>query len=162
MLWYKPGVETSRCHKVQLKTGREILLCLGDSGGQGNLWTELYEEDLLNPKGSLMATESHIFAVFDNTLACAYYDNSSTLKHTVLEKIDFTNAPGDRQTMSVTFSLGARVMAPEAKDACTARPQHRASFLPPMRRHTLDFVFDGHNFEPTPSSGALKKRLGLK
>ena len=39
--WYKAGVETSNCHKVQLTGGREILVCMGDYGGQGNVWTDL-------------------------------------------------------------------------------------------------------------------------
>jgi hypothetical protein len=137
-------------------------VCLGEYDLQGNITTELYEEDLLNPEGSLMAGESHILSVFDNTLACAYYDSTSTLKHTVIEKIDFANASGERPAMSVTFSIGTRLMTPEAKDACTAQPQRRSSYMPPMRRYTLDFVFDGHDFEPTPSSAELERRLGLK
>lgn len=162
MQWYKPGVDTSRCHKVQLTSGREILVCLGASGAQGNIATELYEEDLLRPRGSLMAGESDIFAVVDNTLACGFYDETSILKHALLEKIDFAKAPGGHEAMSVTFSMGPRKMTPEATDACNARLPRRSLFIPPMRRYTINFVFDGHNFEPTSSSAALEKRLGLK
>ena len=158
MNWYEPGVEIARCHKVQLKSGREILVCLGNYGGQGNIWTQLYIEDLLHPRPVLMASNSHgIFEVFDNTVTCGGNDNTHTLKHAVIENADFT-----KLTMSVTFSLGQRQMTPEATDACTAQPPRRSSFIPPMHRYRMDYVFDGQNYKPTPSSAALAQRLGLQ
>jgi hypothetical protein len=157
MIWYKPGADTAHCHKVQLKSSREILVCLGEINLQDNISTQLYVEDLLHPQGSLMATESHIFEVFDNTLPCAYYDETHTLKHAVIEKVDFAD-----QAMSVTFSLGQRQMTPGATDACTAQPPRRSSFMPTMHQYRMDFVFDGQNYKTTPSSAALAKRLGLQ
>jgi hypothetical protein len=34
MLWYKPGVVTSLCHKVTVRSKREILVCIGSAGGR--------------------------------------------------------------------------------------------------------------------------------
>src|SRR5207253_2158254 len=41
MLWYKAGVQTSKCHKVSLPGGREGLVCMGKDGGQGFLTASL-------------------------------------------------------------------------------------------------------------------------
>ena len=49
MLWYKAGVATAECHKVKLRDGREILVCLSGGGTQGYLTTQLYVEDLRDP-----------------------------------------------------------------------------------------------------------------
>jgi hypothetical protein len=72
MLWYKPGIETSQCHKVQLRAAREILVCTGEYGGQGNNSIALYVEDLLRPAPSLMAGRSHFFEINDNTRTCGH------------------------------------------------------------------------------------------
>ena len=55
MDWYKEGSVTQQCHKIRLKTGRDILVCIGQSGAQGVVWTDLYLEDLLHPTANLMA-----------------------------------------------------------------------------------------------------------
>jgi hypothetical protein len=73
MLWYKSAVVTAQCHKVLRRDRREILVCIGTDGGQGNNATELYFEDLLNPKPTLMAGDANdgtFFVAFDDTLTC--------------------------------------------------------------------------------------------
>lgn len=169
MLWYQSGVETLRCHKVQLKSGRGILVCLGEYGGQGNVWMQLYIEDLVRPQGSLMAENSHgIFEVFDNSTICGgnveNESKPSALTHTLIEKIEFAaSAPAGNATIVVEFSLGRRAMTPEAVKACYAAPQPRqAPFTPTMHRYRMEFVFHGSKFVPTPSSAALAKRLDLR
>ena len=57
MLWYKAGVDTTKCHKVQLRDRRDVLVCIGGSRAQGIVVTDLYVGDLLAPTGSLMAED---------------------------------------------------------------------------------------------------------
>jgi hypothetical protein len=154
MIWYTPGLQTSRCHKVQLKGSREILVCLGESGGQRNIWAQIYAEDIARPQPALMGTDSPgIFEVLDDTAFCAT-NKPYTLKHAVIEKVEFTDV-----AMSVVFSQGARPTTPADAEACKAS---RPKLLPPMHRYRMDFLFDGHNYKPTPSSAALAKRLDLR
>ena len=80
MLWYKTGVETAQCHKVRLRGGREILVCIGSAGGQGTTATSLYSEDLLSPKPALMASEGDddgtFLTAFDSTQSCGWNDDN--------------------------------------------------------------------------------------
>ena len=48
-LWYKPGVQTARCHKLLRRDRREVLVCIGSEGGQGISVTSLYVEDFSIP-----------------------------------------------------------------------------------------------------------------
>jgi hypothetical protein len=78
MVWYKPGIETSQCRKVPLRDAREVLVCLGGYGAQGVLSTAIYIEDLLHPTGSLMAGESNVLQITDNTFTCGFDDQDAT------------------------------------------------------------------------------------
>ena len=78
MLWYKGGVPTARCHRGKLESGREILVCLGRYGGQGNVWTDLYIEDLLTPVSAGAAgKEGTVLSAFDNSSTCGWNPQDS-------------------------------------------------------------------------------------
>jgi hypothetical protein len=99
MKWYKAGVETSQCHKVSIQDGREILVCIGETGGQGNVRTELYVEDLLRPAATLMAEdESPFFSANDNSLRCG---EDPEVTRSFIEKVEFAGS-----AISVTASFG--------------------------------------------------------
>ena len=49
MLWYRAATDTGKCHKVNLGSGRQILVCLGEDGGQGYIFQTLSVEDLTSP-----------------------------------------------------------------------------------------------------------------
>jgi len=82
MLWYKTAVQTARCHKVRLRNGREILVCMGGAGAQGATATSLYSKDLLSPKPTLMAGGSDddgtFFAAFDSTELCGWNNDNKS------------------------------------------------------------------------------------
>jgi len=69
MLWYKAGINTSFCHKVPLAGGREILVCFGMYGAQGNDSNDLDVEDLRAP-AAVMAEGQSFFSTSDNTGTC--------------------------------------------------------------------------------------------
>lgn len=156
MDWYKAGVETSQCHKVPLRDGREILVCLGEDGGQGSVETELYLEDLLDPTPALRATDrAPIFGAMDEWLWCGenFEDETKPLPLTraFIDKVEFpaTSSGGAASTISVTASFGQRSIDPGMVETCFSSP---GAFLPPVKSYRLDFVFDGHTFQPTPAS----------
>jgi hypothetical protein len=165
MEWYKAGVETSNCHKVQLSDGREILVCLGDYGGQGNVLTDLYVEDLLSPHTSQMAAHWHFFQIFDNFGTCGEnFENESEpfpVRRTSIEKVEFTE-----RALSITFKFGKLITTPERVKTCvdnqiSATPKKAAALIPRTQRYRMDFLFDGQNHQPTPSSAALPLRSDI-
>jgi len=157
MLWYKPGVDTRQCHKVALRNRREILVCLGEYGGQGNIWKALYVEDLLTPTPSLMAGGDHFFQVFDNTLACGGEADDKTkpnpLTKAYIEKVLFGTRGRGESEIAVTFQTGARQMTPEDVLKCVdernpTKPRSGDNFSPPTKRYQVTFVFDGQGYKP--------------
>jgi len=166
MVWYKSGVDTSRCRKVQLANRREILICMVDYGGQGIVITDLYVEDLLNPMQSLVGG-SHFFEIFDNTGTCGAADDETKvfpLTRAFIEKVAFpAGMPSVVSTISVTVSFGRSSMTPEKVQACIGQPSRPGVLIPPpVRRYHIDFRFDGHDYKPTPSSAAAARMIGLK
>jgi hypothetical protein len=169
MLWYKAGVPTEECHKVAVRNGREILVCMGRYGGQGNIWTALYVEDLLAPTTSLMAGDEHFFQVFDNTLTCGWnLDNGpNSLTRADIEKVEFESSKrSGRPAISVTAYIGTRPMTPADAKACIAeqnptKPHPSLSFLPRTKSYRIDFEFDGRIYTPTPSGAAAAQVFAI-
>jgi hypothetical protein len=154
MRWYKSGIPTEKCHRVKLQSGREILICLGEYGGQGNVWTDLYVEDLLAPTPALMASGgAGIFEVFENPDACSLNpeDNSKPfpLRRHFIERVQFRNVGnGTIQGMSVFARYGERSMTVAQVEACIneqlpGKTHLGLDFRPPTKRYRVDFRFDG-------------------
>jgi hypothetical protein len=168
MLWYKGGVPTKNFHRVKLQSGREILICLGEYGGQGNVWTDLYVEDLLAPVSALMSGKGKIiFEVFDNTATCGLNpeDESKTFPLTrhYVERVQFQSATdGTFRGLSVFGRHGERSMTVAQVNACTdeqipGRPHRGLDFRPPTKPYRVDFTFDGeHIVRVGGSPGAPK------
>ncbi len=160
MLWYKAGVETSQCHKVKLRDNREILVCLGSEGGQGNVWTQLYVEDLQAPRPTLMAGENGFFGVFDSTDTCGWMSDDISkpdpLIHAYIERVSFTEAGGGVAAITVSAAYGERKMTREDVEICTKQNRTKgsngSSFLPPTKRYQIDFVFADGTYQGTPQS----------
>jgi hypothetical protein len=158
MMWYTRGIETSQCHKVPLQDTREILVCIGRYGGQGDIWTELYSEDLLRPTTNLMAAEApSFFAAFDNTLTCGDHFKDEAhpfpITRSFIDKVEFQAiATGRVSAISVMASFGRNTTTPERVLACIRASNGASEFAPTVRSYHLDFVFDGHTYKPTAAS----------
>ena len=145
MLWYKGGVPTTNCHRVKLQSGREILICLGEWGGQGNVWTDLYVEDLTAPTSALMSgKDGTIFEVFDSTLTCGESRDDDSkpfrFRRHYIERVEFQKAADETfRGMSVFAQHGERTMTPEQVKACV----NGINFNPPTKPYRVDFKFDG-------------------
>jgi hypothetical protein len=168
MIWYKPGVDTNLCHKIGLPNGREILLCMGEYGGQGLRITSLYLEDLRNPIATMIAADgkSEFFSVSDNTLTCGQNDedvsNPEPLTRASIRRVEFNTHDANRPaSISVTADFGERAMTPENVKRCEDEliRQHRvvSELLPATKRYRINFFFDGHDYKVAPASAAAAR-----
>lgn len=161
MLWYKAGVETLQCHKIQLRDARDILVCIGRYGGQGNNSTDLYVEDLLTPTGSLMAEDERtqtVFSATDTTFTCGLNDDDVQKPFPVvrssIDKVEFSSGKARGESlMVVTASFGRKNMTAADAEACMAG----RGALPATTAYHLEFVFDGHKYNVSPSSAKASK-----
>jgi hypothetical protein len=161
MLWYKTGVPTEHCHKINRSDGREILVCLDSYGAQGIVTAALYIEDLLSPNATLMAGYAGVFfEVSDDVLTCGadWEDESKAfpLQHHYIERVDFRTRPdGSIRGLSVRARKGERSMTPAQVQACLdernpTRSHKGIDFSPPTKPYRVDFTFDGRTFKRTP------------
>lgn len=151
MLWYKGGVDTDRCHKAQLSDSREILVCIGSYGGQGNVKTLLFVEDMLAPVATLMTGEGHFFEAIDDVIGCGWNASDESkpdpVTRTNIEKIEFVRDSQGRSVVSVSGQTGERRMTADEAKKCWESTNPMA-FAPPTKPYHLDFVFDGKDYKP--------------
>ncbi len=154
MLWYKGGVQTVECHRGKLTDGREILICLGGYGGQGNVWTDLYIVDLLMPLSAESAgKEGTALSAFDNSSTCGWNPQDEEkpvhVTSTSIESVRFQTAPdGTFRGVSVFGRHGERDMTVAQVKTCDderipGRPHRGLNFNPPTKPYRVDFKFDG-------------------
>ena len=167
-LWYKGGVPTENCHRGKLQSGREILICLGESGGQELLSTDLYIEDLLTPKGALMADDGAKFFSIDDSIATCGYDfehesKPFPIKRGYIERVSFQNATdGTLLGLSVFARQGERTLTVAQVQACIdegspVKPRQSLDFDPLTKPYRVDFKFDGMRLVRVGSSPGAPK-----
>jgi hypothetical protein len=168
MLLYKGGVPTENCHRSKLPRGREILICWGEWGGQGNDSMELYVEDLLSPEGALMANDSTAFFSIGDTMGtCGYeFENKSKpfpIQRGFVERVQFQNAvDGTLLGVSVFARRGERTLTVAQVQECIdegspLKPHRGLIFDPPTKRYRVDFKFDGTRMVRVGSSPGAPK-----
>lgn len=142
IVWYKAGVPTAQCHKVQLADRREILVCLGSYGGQGTVITALYVEDMLAPVGTLMTGtgRGHFFEAVDDVYGCV-----PKMARANIEKVTFSRDAEGRSVVSATGQTGSRTIGADEAIECGKNPM---AFAPPTKPYRADFVFDGREDKP--------------
>jgi hypothetical protein len=150
MLWYKPAIQTARCHKVLRPDRREILVCIATDGV-----TALYTEDLLNPVMAGSARDGSFFTAFDDTPTCGWKQGdpeepeAGSVIRSHIDKVEFSRNGAGTPSISVTASLGRKEMDWADIDACSAGNDE---VLPAMTAYRMDFRYDGRFYKPTPSS----------
>ena len=151
MLRYKGGVETGHCHKVPLRDGRDILVCVSGWEHTGAEWVGLYFIDLLHDEkpGAIFSAWSDRYGSCD----------APSLYLSTIDKVEFlAEKRNDLPVISVTASLGEKQRSHEDIEACKRDPDSMA--LPPSKTYRMEFVFNGHGYEPTPSSAAIVRLFG--
>jgi hypothetical protein len=158
MLWYRPATEAGKCYKVNLGSGRQILVCLGEDGGQGNSAQTLSLEDLLSPVDNTI--EKGFFSTEDSVATCGWNGEDESkpfpLTRNYIERVEFhTNRDGSIEGLSVFARRGERSMTQAQVKACIDEqspkgPRKGINFSPPTRPYRVDFTFDGSSFKRTP------------
>lgn len=154
MLRYAAGLQIGRCHRLPLNDGREILVCIGTFGGQGNNLTNIYVEDLLSPRPALMAAhgdeDNIVFSAFDNTWTCGL-DDHGRVTRTTIDKVEFRTSKTGAPLLSITASSGGGRAKPEGRLPCVPG---RDPARPPTKTARADFEFDGKKFNEVPQARA--------
>lgn len=158
MVWYKAGVDTSRCHKAPTANRREILVCIGQYGAQGNIWTALYTEDLSSPKTVLMAGGHEFFTAYDNTIGCGNFQSEIVRSH--ISRVEFVDrADGHVPAIWVSASFGKQTATAASLGACMSK---KAGSLPETRNYRMQFIFNGDDYRPAPSSISKARIFALQ
>jgi len=153
MLWYRGGVQTQQCHRGKIPGGREMLICLGGIGGQGNVWMDLDLVDFLSPSITLNSpTDGSFFNSFDNSSTCGWNPQDEAkpvhITHEFIERVAIqTERDGTLRGLSVLGRRGERDMTVAQIKSCTdqqvSRPRTGIDFRPPTKPYRIDFKFDG-------------------
>jgi len=109
--------------------------------------------------------QAPFFWARDNSLTCGYHFEDETKPFPVtrafIEKVGFpASSSGLVPAILVTASFGRRTTTPEATLACVKTPDGATLFAPPIKSYHLDFVFDGHTYQPTPASAETARMFG--
>ena len=110
-----------------------------------------------------MAAESEsgtFFSAFDAAATCGWPPgadgpNGMPVTHTHIDKVEFstrTSANALLPSITVTASLGKKVLTPEETKTCQAQ---RTPAEVPVKSYQMDFVFAGDGYKPTHSSASL-------
>ncbi len=146
LMWYRGGVPTGHCHLVAAKDRRDRLVCLEEFGGQGNVFTWIFMQDLAHPiefgDGQRL---TKVFEVYDSQYACGGVEDPPQLRayREEIQRVEF-----DASGMTVTALHGFRRMAQAEIDRCVqGHPMSIAT-----RIYKIEFLFDGFRYRVAPSS----------
>jgi hypothetical protein len=162
LMWYKAGIITDRCHIVQLRNERQILLCENIDGGQGFFRRVLYVEDFLRPNNMDLGEGGSFFRVPDSTWSCGIAPGEPDRPDPVIKggitAVEFHDLNGDGlEDMTAIAYIGKMTLSKDQILACEGSRDR--SNLPQIRITTyrIDFLFDGKTYHPAPRSRAAAK-----
>jgi hypothetical protein len=141
-VWYKSGIISRHCSKVQLKTGREILLCEEEEGGMGHTYHLLYSLDALAPT-----------TPFERPLVVAdsYNDMCVVVQSQSIEQIEVrTQLRKNQGDLTVTVHHGFQRLTGNSLTACIAGKPFPG---PSLRTYQLDFLLRDADFQIASWSG---------
>lgn len=152
LIWRKPGLITDHCHRMPLRTGRQILVCELAEGWPGLRWRALFLVDALRePAIPRDYDDDHEIFGASETIPCGgpAYVVGEPITRAYIERVEFHPRPsGDGDNMTVFAQYGKAALTPEMITACSG---------PPTKPYHLDFLFDGGSYKVAPNSaGALR------
>ncbi|MEP6534950.1 MAG: hypothetical protein ABJF23_06520 [Bryobacteraceae bacterium] len=153
------GLELDRCHRMQFRSGRQLLLC----------------EDYRMASWSLLHSVTAIFAkdesiVFRNLVTAAdttgVCEEQSRPQKAQIDKIEFRDLNGDGiEDVSFAVSFGALGESQRRRELCEEAKSDKPGALPPqpdvMKPYQIDYLFDGVRFKLTEKSVAASKLFQL-
>jgi hypothetical protein len=142
------GVITDHCQTYRLKSGRDILLCQSEDGGQGQLTSWVFTYDFNDSK----AGEQVLLHVSDTSGMC--WDREVVGG---IDKIVVGDLKGDRMPDLSIFAHSRVVHVPrEARDRFGCHEHFKPS---PAPYHRVDFLFNGTTFTVAPWSAGTREQL---
>jgi hypothetical protein len=140
-VWYKSAIISRYCRRVQLETGRHILLCENEDGGMGHRYHDLFVLDPLAPadwRDSALLTA-------DSFVDQCHEDQRQSIERIVAPR----QLQHGRVGLTVYARSGRQILKGSRRKACI---ENRPIPPPAMRSYKLDFVFDGARFQIAPWS----------
>jgi len=151
-LWHKPGLITDHCHRMTIRSGREILVCEMTEGFPGVTSRGLFVVDVLRepdvPRNYYV--DDDFFGVVDEMTCGGPGDVvGEPITHSYIERVEFHPRPsGDGENVTVFAQYGKTERTAEMIQTCSS---------PPTKPYRIDFLFDGHAYKVAPrSAGALR------
>jgi hypothetical protein len=141
-VWQKSSVISRHCIRLQLKTGRDILLCEEEDGGMGHTYHLLYSLDATSPKNPFK--QPLIVADSFTTDMCQTRQTQSIVQ------IDSRKQILENQTnLTVKILHGFKRLSRKDYVACVAGKPFPD---PPLRTFEIDFLLKDSDFQIAPWS----------
>jgi hypothetical protein len=142
-VWYKHAIITRHCQKLKARSGRDVLLCEEEDGGNGHSFHILYVLDLTGPKSPW---DSAVF------IANSYLALCRDQQLQAIERIVFRDAADGTSPFITVFARhGRRKLSEEETEQCA---DDRLRSLPAAREYRIDFVLRD-SLIATPRSSAV-------
>jgi hypothetical protein len=163
LLRYNPGLSTSPCRQLLLQDGRNFLVCEDENDGQGYRDLYIYSA-VFNAKGK--GRQTFLFWTEDNLGACgdwlAHGEKPVPLQASRILSVRFPDLNGDgRPDLSITASLGKKAVTVAMWNSCGETNGYEPTDAStPQKRYTINYLFDGSAFHPTPAAQKILKLFG--
>jgi len=146
LLHYDRALITERCHKFQVQSQPDMLICTDDWGAQVTLWSYVYSVAF----GRLGESKvNHIFEVIDKSRQpCGidfYDDTPTTVQKSQITALEVGNPVEGAPTLFITATLGERNPTEEERKAC----QQGKPIPLALNSYRLKFIFNGGTFRPS-------------
>jgi hypothetical protein len=145
---YHPAFISDQCFKYPLKSGRDILLCEGETGGQGEMDTWLFTYDYARPERHQAKT---LVSTIDTVSHCLPGDQFvGSIERVQLRDLNHDGMPD----LMVSVKAG-KVHIPSGHESnCPGNLS-----LPPVKTYELDFLFSDETFEIAPWNARTKQAV---
>ena len=158
-LWSKPGLITDRCHRMPLRSGRQMLVCELDEGAPGFVWTDIYLLDVLDETGVSRDDDDDHRTIFtaEESIPCGGPADDvigEPIARAYIDRVEFHRRPsGDGQNITVFAQYGKTAMTAEMIAACSG---------PPTKPYRIDFLFDGRAYKVAAQSASALRAFSQR
>ena len=145
---YESGFISDECLKYRLKSGRDLLLCQGGYGGQGEIDSSLFTFDYALPKQQHSKT---LLSTRDTVSTCLPGDKTVGS----IEGVQLRDLNHDGMSDVVVTVKAAKVKPPAGHEQDCGE----SLVLPMIKTRELDFLFGEDTFKIAPGSAETKREL---
>jgi hypothetical protein len=154
-LWRKPGLITDHCHRMPLRSGRQILVCELQEGFPGVTSMEVYIVDALHELDVLRDyDDDHAIFSAAEMITCGGPADvvGEPITRAYIERVEFyPRSSGDGENMTIFAQYGKATTTAEMIAACSG---------PPTKPYRIDFLFDGRTYKVAAHSSRALQVFG--